>query len=162
MADFLSVLFNPNRPFVPTRVSGGTTNGRIISQPPKDPDEHLDNSEKLMYEEDVDLMKRDLKNKFTKLDIQNIDEPASERPTDEVYKKYSFGHRTQAATQLPVHAFKSEILSAIANCPAVVIEGSTGCGKTTQVQSVFIRYFPFFVLFELEIKSIRFSFFRIK
>lgn len=134
MADFFNVLFNPNRPFVPTRVSGGTTNGRIISQAPKDPDEHLDNSEKLMYEEDVDMMKRDLKNKFTKLDIQNIDDPAADRPTDEVYKKYSFSHRTQEATQLPVHAFKSEILSSIAKSPAVVIEGSTGCGKTTQVQ----------------------------
>lgn len=133
MADFVEILFNPNRPFVPKRIAGGTTNGRIISQAPTVSEQHLDNSEKLMYEEDIDVIRRQLKQKLTLLDAQQIDEPASDRAVDEVYKKYNFAHRTQAATQLPVHAFKSEILSKISKFPAVVIEGSTGCGKSTQV-----------------------------
>ena len=133
MADFYEVLFNDNRPFVPIRVSGGTTNGRIVPQNQKVPENHLLESDKLMYEEDVKIMQRQLKEKLTTADRQKHDAQTSDRPTDEVYTKYNFGYRTQAATQLPVHAFRTKILSHIEEFPSVVIEGSTGCGKSTQV-----------------------------
>lgn len=138
MADYLEVLFNKRKPFVPIRISGGTTNGRIVPERPKMPEKHLDESEKLMYEEDVEDMQRELKKKLTMIDPQNNNnhEPAPEATNDDVYTKYNFNHRTQAATQLPVHAFKSKILSKIAEFPSVVIEGSTGCGKSTQVNFV--------------------------
>lgn len=142
MTDYFDVLFNPHRPFVPTRISGGTTNGRIISERPPDPENHLDQREKLMFEEDVDKIRQELKQKLIAIDTEQIDEPTTDRPMDEVYKKYNFSHRTQTATQLPVHAFKSEILTKISEFPAVVIEGSTGCGKTTQV-----NYLNGFVVF---------------
>lgn len=132
MTDYFDVLFNPHRPFVPTRISGGTTNGRIISERQQDPERHLDQRERLTYENDVDKMRLELKQQLIQIGTEEIDE-FRDCPADEVYKKYSFNHRTQAATQLPVHAFKSEILSKISKYPAVVIEGSTGCGKTTQV-----------------------------
>lgn len=133
MTDYYDVLFNPHRPFVPTRISGGTTNGRIISEREREPERHLDQQERLTYENDVDKMRSELKMKLIMIGTEDYDEPGSDCPADEVYRKYNFSHRTQAATQLPVHAFKSEILSKISKHPAVVIEGSTGCGKTTQV-----------------------------
>lgn len=114
-------------------ISGGTTNGRIVSQRPPDLDRHFDATESQAYEEEVDKMQLKLKQNLISLDTEQI---VDDRPMDEVYKKYNFDHRTQAATQLPVHAFKSEILSKISKFPAVVIEGSTGCGKTTQVNFV--------------------------
>lgn len=133
MADYFDVLFNKRRPFVPIRVSGGTTNGRIIPEIPKVPEKHLEESEKLMYEEDVDYVQNQLKKQLSLIGTQKNHEPACDGPTDEVYTKYNFGYRTLAATQLPVHALKSKILSKIAEFPSVVIEGSTGCGKSTQV-----------------------------
>lgn len=142
MADYFDVLFNKRKPFVPISVSGGTTNGRIIPEKLKIAEKHLDESEKLMYEEDVKIMKRELKQNLM-IDTQTHNAPASDQPIDDIYKKYNFGYRTQAATQLPVHAFKSNILSKIAEFPSVVIEGSTGCGKSTQVNSLNDRIISF-------------------
>lgn len=39
----------------------------------------------------------------------------------------------QVREQLPVHAYRARVLQAIREHSVVVIEGSTGCGKTTQV-----------------------------
>lgn len=148
MSDYFDVLFNARRPFVPIRISGGTTNGRVIQDSPSVPEQHLEKSERLMYEEDVEDMRRQLKRKLIFAGEQENAEQTSDCPIDDVYKKYNFGHRTQAATQLPVHAFRTEILSTIAKFPSVVIEGSTGCGKTTQVIFVFlVRLFVCFFNF---------------
>lgn len=134
MSEFCDVLFNKEKPFVPVPVAGGTTNGRVVRPIVHASEEHLENSDKIAYEDDVYQMKCQLKKKLQLAATQdNAEEPKADRPTDEVFTKYQFGHRTQAASRLPVNAFKSEILSKIAKFPAVVIEGSTGCGKSTQV-----------------------------
>ena len=45
------------------------------------------------------------------------------------------GPLARAREALPVYQYREKILEAIAQKPVVVIEGQTGCGKTTQVHS---------------------------
>ncbi|XP_048486162.1 probable ATP-dependent RNA helicase spindle-E [Plutella xylostella] len=61
----------------------------------------------------------------------NIGELTEEAMT-EVYKKYSFQVK-EDTNHLPIHDFKQQILDRIHGQPVVIIEGPTGCGKTTQV-----------------------------
>lgn len=53
------------------------------------------------------------------------------RDTIRLYKKYNFAYR--AKNNLSIHSMKHKIISMIASNPVVIIRGSTGCGKTTQV-----------------------------
>ncbi|RXG53979.1 putative ATP-dependent RNA helicase TDRD9 [Armadillidium vulgare] len=50
-----------------------------------------------------------------------------------VYYQYNFSKYDELAEKLPVSNWKKEILEKIENYPVIVIEGSTGCGKSTQV-----------------------------
>ncbi|XP_067635728.1 probable ATP-dependent RNA helicase spindle-E [Eurosta solidaginis] len=50
---------------------------------------------------------------------------------DGVYDRYHFN--LQRDESLPIHDNKEQILQAIRKHPVVVLEGDTGCGKTTQV-----------------------------
>ncbi|XP_028166135.1 probable ATP-dependent RNA helicase spindle-E [Ostrinia furnacalis] len=50
----------------------------------------------------------------------------------EVYNKYSF-QRKEDTNNLAINEYKQEILDRIRGFPVVIIEGPTGCGKTTQV-----------------------------
>ncbi|KAJ2944742.1 hypothetical protein O0L34_g1630 [Tuta absoluta] len=63
--------------------------------------------------------------------VPNLGELTEEAMT-EVYSKYSFKKR-EDATKLAIDEFKQEILDRINGFPVVIIEGPTGCGKTTQV-----------------------------
>ncbi|XP_066262393.1 probable ATP-dependent RNA helicase spindle-E [Euwallacea similis] len=51
----------------------------------------------------------------------------------EVYQKYNFKLKSGVKSELPIDSFKSQILSRIELNQVIVIEGPTGCGKTTQV-----------------------------
>ncbi|XP_054743401.1 probable ATP-dependent RNA helicase spindle-E [Anastrepha obliqua] len=53
------------------------------------------------------------------------------RVDDGVYSKYNFNLKRDES--LPIHDNKDQILNAIRKNPVVVLEGDTGCGKTTQV-----------------------------
>jgi ATP-dependent helicase HrpA len=44
-----------------------------------------------------------------------------------------------AALALPVYAHEAELLAAIRKYPVVVVEGPTGCGKTTQIPQILLR-----------------------
>lgn len=132
MADLFDVLFNSKKPFVPKRVSGGTTNGRIVPQNVQTVEDHLEASETATFEEDVDIIRRQLNQKLA-MTITKPNSAKSDRVSDEVYKKFNFNYRTQDAIQLPVHVYREKILSKIAEYPSLVIQGSTGCGKSTQV-----------------------------
>ncbi|CAD0203892.1 unnamed protein product [Chrysodeixis includens] len=56
----------------------------------------------------------------------------SEEAMTEVYSKYSF--QTKEDTKnLAINDYKEQILDRIQGYPVVIIEGPTGCGKTTQV-----------------------------
>ncbi|XP_018007189.1 ATP-dependent RNA helicase TDRD9 [Hyalella azteca] len=50
-----------------------------------------------------------------------------------VFQQYNFAHRDAKTEQLPVFKYKDEILNKIRGYRVVVIEGRTGCGKSTQV-----------------------------
>ena len=40
---------------------------------------------------------------------------------------------------LPVHAHEAELVDAVRRHPVVVVEGPTGCGKTTQIPQMLLR-----------------------
>lgn len=149
--ELVDIVFNKNKPFTPIRISGGSTNGRIMSQSEKLFEARLEASEKEALEEEVKLMRRNLNQNIKQSCAANQNLADGEHQNDEIYKKYNFGHTTQKATQLPVHASKGKILSRIAEYQSVVIEGSTGCGKSTQVsiwviiQTMFSGHFQILV-----------------
>ncbi|GAB1862348.1 Putative ATP-dependent RNA helicase TDRD9 [Camponotus japonicus] len=51
--------------------------------------------------------------------------------TAQIYKTYNFAYRPK--TNLPIISMRDKIVTMIASNSVVVIRGSTGCGKTTQV-----------------------------
>ncbi|CAG9770070.1 unnamed protein product [Ceutorhynchus assimilis] len=71
----------------------------------------------------------------TNVDCQQYSEMASEdrRASNEIYKKYNFLLNLDVRSELPIDSFRSRILTRIALNQVVVIQGDTGCGKTTQV-----------------------------
>ncbi|XP_045776416.1 probable ATP-dependent RNA helicase spindle-E [Maniola jurtina] len=63
--------------------------------------------------------------------IQN-EEKLTEEAMNEVYSRYSFQMK-EDTKNLAINAYRDEILNRIKAFPVVIIEGPTGCGKTTQV-----------------------------
>ncbi|KAM3962437.1 tudor domain containing 9 protein spindle E [Aphomia sociella] len=63
--------------------------------------------------------------------VQNLGELTEEAMT-EVYSKYSFQMK-EDTNNLAINEYKQQILDRITGYPVVIIEGPTGCGKTTQV-----------------------------
>ncbi|XP_063387201.1 probable ATP-dependent RNA helicase spindle-E [Cydia fagiglandana] len=63
--------------------------------------------------------------------LPNIGELTEEAMT-EVYSKYSFQMK-EDTNNLSINSSKTDILHRIRGFPVVIIEGPTGCGKTTQV-----------------------------
>lgn len=51
---------------------------------------------------------------------------------DGVYDRYEFN--LERDKSLPIHDAKDEIITTIRKHPVVILEGDTGCGKTTQVR----------------------------
>lgn len=72
-------------------------------------------------------------------DGQSHDAPTGENfhidpnEPDPVYAKYKFNNFIHSESPLPIFASQVEILEKIAANPVVVIQGDTGCGKSTQV-----------------------------
>lgn len=61
-------------------------------------------------------------------------------PTDDpVYDKYHFN--MQWNDGLPIHDSHKEIIETIRQRRVVVLEGDTGCGKTTQVNNTYLFMF---------------------
>ncbi|XP_053613679.1 probable ATP-dependent RNA helicase spindle-E [Plodia interpunctella] len=63
--------------------------------------------------------------------LQNFAELTEDAMT-EVYNKYSF-QRKEDTNNLAINEYKQQILDRIRAYPVVIVEGPTGCGKTTQV-----------------------------
>ncbi|CAH2094465.1 unnamed protein product [Euphydryas editha] len=63
--------------------------------------------------------------------VQNVEKLTEEAMT-EVYSKYSF-KMSEDTKNLSIHAYHDNIMDRIKAFPVVIIEGPTGCGKTTQV-----------------------------
>ncbi|KAJ0173644.1 hypothetical protein K1T71_010793 [Dendrolimus kikuchii] len=62
------------------------------------------------------------------MNLEELDEEAM----TEVYSKYSFQMK-EDTRNLAINHYKQQILDNIRGYPVVIIEGPTGCGKTTQV-----------------------------
>ncbi|KAI8119816.1 putative ATP-dependent RNA helicase spindle-E [Lucilia cuprina] len=50
---------------------------------------------------------------------------------DPIYSRYEFN--LERDTSLPIHDAKDEIINSIRKNPVIILQGDTGCGKTTQV-----------------------------
>lgn len=136
--NFMDVLFNGRKPFTPIRIPGGTSNGYLTAEQKPAFGPRLQASEKESLEDDIEMTRQKLRKN---LELVGKYEEETEAHGDDVYEKYRFDRRSQNAMQLPIYASKHEIMSHIAACPTVVIEGSTGCGKSTQVRHNFNDFF---------------------
>ncbi|CAK1553904.1 unnamed protein product [Leptosia nina] len=58
-------------------------------------------------------------------------EPNAAQP-EAIYSKYTF-QKKEDTRYLPINEHQNEIIEKIAEAPVLIIEGPTGCGKTTQV-----------------------------
>lgn len=68
------------------------------------------------------------------IDNETVGEvPTTSRTIDnkEIYANYNFNH--VPITELPISSEKDRILEATKRYPVVILQGATGCGKTTQV-----------------------------
>lgn len=54
----------------------------------------------------------------------------------QLYRSYNFAYRPKS--NLPILALRSKVVSMIASNSVVIIRGSTGCGKTTQVPQLIL------------------------
>lgn len=64
-------------------------------------------------------------------DSESDANPTRNRVEDDIYDRYVFDVRRDES--LPIHDKRNEIVDAIRANPVVILEGDTGCGKTTQV-----------------------------
>lgn len=64
---------------------------------------------------------------------------------DSVYKRYDFN---RVLPDLPIVEMKDVILKKIKQNPVIILEGDTGCGKTTQVRWIRVHLFSqiFYIL----------------
>lgn len=65
--------------------------------------------------------------------------PSAEQNTD-VFDRYDMTRRDPVAAQLPIAAFRRQIVNQVEISATVVIEGATGCGKTTQVPQYLLEH----------------------
>lgn len=138
--DFMDVLFNPDKPFTPIVIAGGTTNGRVVSSDrPAYAERHLQTD---ALADEIEDIRQQYDNSIKTQKPSNEPGHALE-DTEKFYSNFKFDRRSQSALQLPVYASKDNILQKIADFPSLVIEGSTGCGKTTQVTAQYVIHIIF-------------------
>lgn len=123
------ILFNTSKPFTP--MVGGSTNFHAKAyMRPTFSGTRLQESEKQLFEDDIEVARQKLKKNLEA--IEHIDDEFDNDHVDDVYTKYDFSKRS-CNVGLPIYSSKREILEKIAKYQSVIIEGSTGCGKSTQV-----------------------------
>lgn len=127
---------------VPMPVFPGTTRGRIVDKPPPEPTEKvLDSQTAFKLEDEVEEMRGQILDRLKLAQAQPIDD--SNNADGLLYDKYSFDRKYSASKLLPIYSVQQEILAKVAAHPTVVIEGSTGCGKSTQVWHQIVRSLEF-------------------
>lgn len=112
----------------------GTTRGRIVCDKPHLPEPSekvLDGRIATQLEDEVDEVRGQLHDRLKIVQSQPLD--LNNNAEVPLYKKYKFDRVYSESKLLPIYSAQSEILTKIATNPTVVIEGSTGCGKSTQV-----------------------------
>lgn len=135
--DYLDIMFNRRNPFKPIKISGGTTNGRVKNTVQCEPVTRLPQSDMNILEDDVANMRHKLINNMKDATANEDNLGVVLDENDGIYKKYNFDQRSSTATNLPIYASEKKILAKISKYPVIVVEGSTGCGKSTQVSCHF-------------------------
>lgn len=149
--DPFEIMFPKDRLFTPIRISGGTTNGRVINEFKARAQQRFQQSEKDGWEKDIEDTAEQLSQQMSSAGISSEACAQSVIDQDEennIYQKYNFDRRSFESDQLPVYASKDKILKKIAESRTVVIEGATGCGKSTQVSVQFLDCFICIVFFD--------------
>lgn len=140
--DFL----NMKKPFKPIKITGGTTNGRVISTTKIENERkaELDGNTEELLEHQIREIEGKLEDSL-KLNATNGNEDETymcDPDYMEFYAKYKdkFKFKSNKSSDLPIYASETEILKKISENLTVVIQGNTGCGKSTQV-SISIYFF---------------------
>lgn len=83
-------------------------------------------------ETDIEDIRKTLDDSIIGKNLREIDDTHLHAEDDkELYEKYDF--RKTNSLDLPIYASKEEILSKLKEFSTIIIVGSTGCGKSTQV-----------------------------
>uniref|UniRef100_A0A182P258 Probable ATP-dependent RNA helicase spindle-E n=1 Tax=Anopheles epiroticus TaxID=199890 RepID=A0A182P258_9DIPT len=153
MDDDVEDFFNFAKPFKRAVISGGYINGAVKPTKlnslmlPDRPTQGTEYAEKFCKEEEARLMEGwvgETLNKSTASRLEDVDDMSSMAEDDSqhlqrvrarelmepLFSKYNF---TVAPNGLSIQQSKQDIVKAINEHPVVVLQGMTGCGKTTQV-----------------------------
>jgi len=64
-----------------------------------------------------------------------------EKKFAEKLQSFTYQKRLKDRSKLPIFNKKHDVLNIIRENPVVIIQGGTGCGKTTQVSVLFVYVF---------------------
>lgn len=151
--DEVNDFFDFSKPFKRVTVSGGYLNGRVISSSAPNASnkivkrEHVGQEYAQSY---ADAEKLQILKEFEGVDssssecqqpstssmdtLEDLEEdvkPDVSKPDNELYEKYQMEPKLYC--DLPIFDSRTKILNAVRENRCVVLEGDTGCGKTTQV-----------------------------
>uniref|UniRef100_A0A182N759 ATP-dependent RNA helicase spindle-E n=1 Tax=Anopheles dirus TaxID=7168 RepID=A0A182N759_9DIPT len=150
VADF----FDFSKPFTRRVISSGQCNGRVITgklnvlNVPARDQQGTEYAEKYSKAEETRLMEGWVKDAFNKSsassrhedddgqssiadeDSEHLQRVRAKELMEPLFSRYNF---TVNPNGLTIHASKQNIVRAIRDNPVVVLQGMTGCGKTTQV-----------------------------
>ncbi|XP_055384477.1 probable ATP-dependent RNA helicase spindle-E [Condylostylus longicornis] len=152
--DDINDFFDFSKPFKRTVVSGGCVNGRCMPDEtfrseviPKREVIGKEYSKKLAVAEEINVLEDDyavsagpssgrssnISRSFMETMEDDTDEDINmdKKPKDDIYEKYNFSKRTHI--DLPIFDTREDIIELIHRNRVVVLEGETGCGKTTQL-----------------------------
>lgn len=162
--DLLDDFFNLNKKFERVVVPGSQTGGKIMVEPDTFPEDYQKNKvlskgtdyAKQFKEEDERIWREGLDEDLELCDgkrmaynFSDVDglslcsnigalELGKEDEYTRVYDVYDFSHKVP--TGLPIAPCKDHIVQTVAANTVTIIQGSTGCGKTTQVPQYILDY----------------------
>lgn len=114
-------------------VFGGSTLGCVNQSKPKQNESkpRLTRHDKREMEEDVEKMRQRIDEAFKAKQVYKDDHDENEKDYDDIYDRYKFDQYENSG-KLPIYSSKQKILKVLAESPVLILQGSTGCGKTTQ------------------------------
>lgn len=136
--DEVEAFFDVTKPHKPIVLRGGTTGGRVVVPPDPKPSREIrfNEAEKRAMEADVEDMRRKMELQTLAVPRKSEDEGAVSSDSDPVYTRYNFTDRAHPNTFLPIDSIKDDILSKLKTHKAIVVDGATGCGKSTRVSKI--------------------------
>lgn len=114
-------------------VFGGSTLGCVNTIKPKQNESkpRLTRHDKRELEEDVEKKRQEIDAAFKKQQNCNEYDENEEQDYDDVYDRYKFDQYDNSG-KLPIYSSRRKILKVLEESPVMILQGSTGCGKTTQ------------------------------